>query len=110
MTDDAKPWDEAKLRALREKAAAQQQMQMFGPLELLASRWAFLFIPAVLGLSALIALELGKSREEGEAQFRRAQELWFTECSKPIDECAVAWDDSYTLRRIYFDRSATPTP
>lgn len=42
-----------------------------------------------------------------QARHERALEMWLTECQahNPIQSCAYAWDNSGTLRGIYFDKA-----
>jgi hypothetical protein len=70
-----------------------------------AGRWTFL----VLGLGSLLAggliVDAENARHQAAIERREAsQRLWFAECTKPVDECAVAWDASYTLRELYRER------
>lgn len=67
----------------------------------LSSRYGWL-IPAILALITLAVIGGDTSvRDTNEART-----LWLAECPKPIDECASAWDRSYTLRDLYRERAA----
>lgn len=68
--------------------------------------WAVIVftVAAFLGVSWGIHIESTRLKEEAaasRAQLAKAQTLWLSECTKPIDECAAAWDDGETLRRLY---------
>ena len=80
-------------------AAFDQLMQSKG------GRWTLLvafFIAAFLGLT-MIKEETAR-HQAAIAQREAALQLWIKECGKPIDECATAWDASYTLRDMYRER------
>lgn len=73
-----------------------------------AGRWTMLvaiFVGVLLGITMI----KGESVRHQQAVERReaAQQLWFSECTKPIDECATAWDASYTLRELYREKVGT---
>ena len=61
-----------------------------------------LFVCVVLGTALFIiwAIVAHPMRDYGE----EARNIWLGECKKPFDECAVAWDNSRTLREIYTDK------
>ena len=66
-----------------------------------------IIVGAVLGVAGGVwaGIEDGNARERAEAIGRKAQQAWFADCTKPFDECALAWDKSYTLRGVYFERA-----
>lgn len=68
-------------------------------------RWAFLaavFVSAYLGI--IMVKEDAALRQQALERREVALQLWMKECGKPVDECAVAWDASFTLREVYRDR------
>lgn len=70
-----------------------------------AGRWAFLVAIFVgIFLAALTVKEESIRREAAMERREASQRLWLSECTKPIDECATAWDASYTLRELYRQR------
>lgn len=40
-----------------------------------------------------------------QAQERRALDIFLAECRQPVEVCAKAYDDSQTLRTIYFNKA-----
>lgn len=78
-------------------------------LESAFSRWGALTTLAIASLIAgglfwLMQSEMAHLREQAaisRAELARAQTLWLSECEKPIDECAAAWDNGPTLRKLY---------
>lgn len=67
----------------------------------------FLLVAVAISIVVAIALlaEPNAYAEKREAQRTRARNLWLAECSKPIDECAISWDKSHTLRNLFYERA-----
>lgn len=66
------------------------------------------FLALFLGLPLWLATyELNRDVERASA-YRRdiltARTLWLSECDRPLDVCAAAWDDGSTLQSLYLDR------
>ncbi len=72
--------------------------------QILSTRYGWLVIPVIFGLAVSGALQTHNEVERLGDQRRAARALWFSECSKPVDECAIAWDSSHTLRDMYVER------
>jgi hypothetical protein len=82
-------------------------------LERAFSSWWLGFVTVVLlvlitgGAIWAFETDMNRMREQAaisRAQLAKAQALWLSECTKPLDECAAAWDDGYTLRSLYRSR------
>lgn len=69
-----------------------------------ATRFGWLAIPIMVGVITWLALTANDADGKIRDQNRAARDLWFSECHEPINVCAAAWDDGWTLRELYVER------
>lgn len=70
-----------------------------------AGRWFMLASLAAIVALMVVAIPAEHRRmEDLNKQEVAAFDLWMGECSKPVDECAAAWDNGWSLREMYRDR------
>lgn len=67
---------------------------------------------ATVFISGSIIYSLGVLQQKAEhasavrqARERRALDLFLADCRQPVEVCAKAYDDSRTLREIYFNKA-----
>lgn len=66
---------------------------------------------AIAGVALVVMVAAFSPGEELRLTSERNEKvraLWLSECSKPLDECAKAWDESWTLRDLYDARVPRP--
>lgn len=74
--------------------------------ELLAAFAATIFISGAIFYSlTILHQKTEQSFSVRQAQERRALDLFLSECRQPVEVCAKAYDDSRTLREIYFNKA-----
>ena len=69
-----------------------------------SSRYGWLVIPLFVGVVVFMGLTAQDEVDKIGDQNRAARNLWLSECSEPINVCAAAWDDGWTLRQLYVER------